>query len=339
MNYLFFNNKLHKALLFVCCLLFFAACQQNKEQTPNSTTNGKKKIVCTTSMVRNAVQHVVGDRAEVLALMGTGIDPHLYKATQGDLSKLSNADVIFYNGLFLEGKMQDIFEKLALKKHVVAVSDDIDKTTLISAQTDDSANADTKVEVKNTDNADITQPHALYDPHIWFDVSLWTRVVAKISNEMQQIDTLNANFYRQNALAYIDTLEKLHTDTKNAISTIAPEKRVLITSHDAFRYFGKAYNIEVKGLQGISTIAEFGLQDISQMVDFIVKRGIKAVFVESSVSPKALEAVVQGCKQRGHDIKIGCTLFSDSMGADNTPEGNYEGMVRYNVACMVNALK
>lgn len=293
------------------------------------TSSGKLRLLATTGMVRDAVSQVVKDRAEVSALMGAGVDPHLYKATQSDLGKISYANAIFYNGLFLEGKLSDVLEKAARKRYVIPVSDGIDPALLLHADSTATTAAAN----------DSTASHAAYDPHIWFDVSLWSKAVAHISNEMQRIDPPNADFYRQNALSYIAQLEQLHTQIKTDLAAIPAEQRLLITSHDAFHYFGRAYGIEVKGLQGISTVAEFGLKDISQMVDLIVSRRIKAVFIESSVPQKSLEAVVAGCQERGWSVKIGGTLYSDALGADNTPEGTYIGMLQSNVRTIVNGLK
>jgi manganese/zinc/iron transport system substrate-binding protein len=326
----FSGMKTHFYLFGICRALggiFFAlllslsnGCADQAQQKPK----GKLRIVATTSMVGDAVRQIVKDRADLDVLMGAGVDPHLYKATQSDLSKISYANAVFYNGLFLEGKMSDILQKASRQRYVVAISDGINPDLLLHA---DSAQA--------AQNAQ----HAVYDPHIWFDVSLWSKAVAHISNQLQAIDTTNADFYRQNALTYIAELEQLHREIEQGIAQINPEQRVLITSHDAFRYFGRAYNMEVRGLQGISTVTEFGLKDISDMVTFIVSRKIKAVFVESSVPQKSLEAVVMGCKERRWPLNIGGTLYSDAMGESNTPEGTYVGMQRANLKTIVQALK
>jgi len=254
-------------------------------------------------------------------LMGSGVDPHLYKATQGDLQKLMDADVIFYNGLHLEGKMQSIFEKMARQKKVIPVAESIDENRLI-------------VTFEGENNGVKT-----FDPHIWFSVPLWTDAVVYMGERMQQIDSENAKTYQANLQSYLTKLEELHQTTEKAIASIPENQRLLITSHDAFGYFGKTYGMEVKGLQGISTVTEFGLRDVTQMVDLIVERKIKAIFVESSVASKPLEAVVAGCKERGHEVKIGGTLFSDAMGAEGTKEGTYLGMVEHNVESIVEALK
>jgi manganese/zinc/iron transport system substrate-binding protein len=277
----------------------------------------RMRIVTTTGMLGDAVANVVGDAAEVEAIMGSGVDPHLYKATQGDLNKLTDADVIIYNGLHLEGKMGEVLEKLSRYKTVLPAAEGIRKDQLLNS-----------TEYENS-----------FDPHVWFDVSLWMKVVQHISNELQKKDPQNAAVYQAQSEAYLQKLSALHTETKAAIATIPEQQRILITAHDAFGYYGNAYGIEVRGLQGISTLSEFGLQDVSSLVKFIVANKIKAVFVESSVSPKAIEAVVQGCLKRGHKVRIGGTLYSDAMGDAGTPEGTYIGMVRYNTNTIVSSLK
>ncbi|NDK55439.1 metal ABC transporter solute-binding protein, Zn/Mn family [Pontibacter fetidus] len=299
----------------IVCLLCWGCSQTiNKGPVPE----GKKMyVVTTTGILADAVANIVGDAATVEAIMGSGVDPHLYKATQGDLQKLTDADLIVYNGLHLEGKMGEVLAKLSRFKSVVAAADGIPENMLRrSEQFQDS-----------------------HDPHVWFDVSLWKKVVAHLANELQRKDPKNAKLYAQNATAYLQQLEQLHSYTKQAIASIPKQQRILITAHDAFGYFGDAYDIDVRGLQGISTVSEFGLQDVSYLVNFIVQHKVKAVFVESSVSPKAIEAVVVGSRKKGHEIKIGGTLFSDALGEKGTPAGTYTGMVRQNVNSIVSALK
>lgn len=300
--------------LIILCMIVMSACGKIQDK---KLQNGRLNIVTTTGIIEDAVINIVGDSADVTALMGPGVDPHLYKATQGDLQKLTGADIIFYNGLHLEGKMGEVLEKLSRMKPVVAVAEDIDQDRL------------RKVPEFNNN----------YDPHIWFDVNLWTEAVRKIDEALQEMDSSNAEYYHQNAQAYIKQLNSLHGWVKQKISTIPEEQRILITAHDAFGYFGDAYNIEVLGLQGISTLSEYGLRDVSDLVKFIVEHEIKAVFVETSVSENAINAVVQGAQERGFDVRIGGNLYSDAMGKKGTPEGTYTGMVRANVKTIVEALK
>ncbi|SMD31894.1 manganese/zinc/iron transport system substrate-binding protein [Reichenbachiella faecimaris] len=292
--------------------VLICACQPNK-----NARNGKLKVVTTTGMIYDAVINIAGDSVEALALMGPGVDPHLYKATQGDLKKLQEADLIFYNGLHLEGKMGEIFEKLGRIKSVKAVSEDITTSRFRASE---------------------LYP-GTYDPHIWFDVSLWKEAVKNVHKNLILIDDVNKAYYDQNAVSYLNSLDSLHLAVNAAIQEIPESQRMLITAHDAFGYFGEAYNIEVKGLQGISTLSEPGLKDVADLVNLIVENEIKAVFIETSVSKKAINAVVEGCKQNGHDVIIGGSLYSDAMGPFGQFEGTYIGMVHTNVQTIVNALK
>ncbi len=301
--------------LLILTQLFTGCADKEKEETTDR--QGIKTLVCTTGMIADAVANIAGDKANVISLMGPGVDPHLYKATQGDLERLSNADIIFYNGLHLEGKMGEILERLGRLKKVVAVSDGLDQSRLINS----------------------TNFAGAHDPHIWFDVSLWKETIPFIAGILSEMDPGNAAFYRKNAETYSARLDQLHEWVRQKISEIPREQRVMITAHDAFEYFGKAYEIEVRGLQGISTVSEYGLKDITDLVNFITSRGIKAIFVESSVPRKSLEAVVEGCNSRGNHVVIGGTLFSDAMGQAGAPEGTYTGMVEANVNMIVNALK
>ncbi|NPA71209.1 MAG: zinc ABC transporter solute-binding protein [Gammaproteobacteria bacterium] len=276
-------------------------------------SHAQLQVVTTTGMIADLVKNIGGNQVSVRALMGTGVDPHLYKATQGDLRRLVKADIIFYNGLHLEGKMQDIFRKMARKKAVFAVSSLLPKSTLLH--------------------------HGSYpDPHIWFDLSLWHKAGERVLAVLIQQDPAHAELYQQNAQTYLQEMAELHHWIKSQVATIPKSQRILITAHDAFGYFGRAYGMEVKGLQGVSTASEFGLQDIKHLKEIIVRYQIKAVFVESSVSPRFIQSLVAGVNAEGHTLTIGGALFSDAMGRKETPEGSYFGMVRHNVNTIVNAL-
>jgi manganese/zinc/iron transport system substrate-binding protein len=310
------KSYLYYLSLSLFLLLLFTSCTQTESK--GVLAEGQRlKVVTTTGILKDAVLNIVGDAADVESIMGSGVDPHLYKATQGDLNKLTGADMIIYNGLHLEGKMGEVLEKLGRLKTVIVASEGIAPSSLRNS----------------------SQFQGSYDPHIWFDVSLWQQVVQHLSKKLQQKDPQHAELYQQQTEAYLQQLATLHEEVKTAIASIPEQQRILITAHDAFGYFGDAYGIQVRGLQGISTVSEFGLQDVSSLVKYIVDNKIKAVFVESSVSPKAIEAVVEGVKDRGHEVRIGGTLYSDALGADGTPEGTYEGMVRYNVRTIVSSLK
>lgn len=300
-------------ILYIAVILTIAACSSK----PESREKQLLKIVTTTGMIQDAVKNIAGEHAQVEALMGPGVDPHLYKATQGDLKKLTEADIVFYNGLHLEGKMGEILEKLSRTKPVLAVAASLPDSALL--------------EVEGFEG--------ITDPHIWFDVALWTEAVKTIQRYMIEIDAEHKAYYDSAARAYIAQMDSLHRTVSIQIQTIPEEQRVLITAHDAFGYFGRAYNIQVRGLQGISTVAEFGLRDVTELVDFIIERKIKAIFVESSISPKSIEAVVEGCKKKNWQVKIGGNLYSDAMGDPDTPEGTYIGMVHANVKTIVEALK
>jgi len=284
---------------------------------PNNNRSAKLQIVATVGMITDAVKTIAGDKIQVSGLMGPGVDPHLYKATKGDIDLLDNADLILYNGLNLEAKMTDIFEKMNSVKPTVAVSESIDNALLRHPPE--------------------FQGHP--DPHVWFDVSMWKSSVQSVGEALVRNDTANTTLYETNLVSYLKALDSLHEWVKVEMTKIPIERRVLVTAHDAFGYFGRAYDIEVYGLQGISTVTEAGLYDVTHMIDMLVERKIKAVFVETSVPRKAIDAVVEGCRSNGHDVQIGGLLFSDAMGEDGTPEGTYIGMVRYNVNTIVNALR
>ncbi len=298
------------SLIFV---LAFASCQNT---TTDLDTN-KLTIVTTTGHIADMVRNVVGDRAEVTALMGPGVDPHLYKASLSDLKQLSNADIVFYSGLHLEGKMGEVFHKLSRTKNVVAVSDGIPRDQLLLA---DSTNH-------------------IPDPHIWFDVTLWRFCLQKVKETLIKNNPNDSLFLSRNAAAYDMALADLNEQVTKDIASIPEKQRVLVTAHDAFGYFGKRYHMEVLGLQGISTLSEYGLSEITTLTKFLVSRNIRSVFVETSVSEKAINSVIEGCKQKGHEIKIGGSLYSDALGAVGTPEGTYIGMFKANVGLIKKGLK
>ena len=306
------RNKWFLAFLIAgLCLL--GAC--GKEEAP--AAGGKVKVTATTGMIGDIAANIGGDHIDMVSLMKPGVDPHLYKASQGDISKLEEADIIFYNGLNLEGKMEDIFEKMMENKPTVAVSKTVDETALL-------------------DSADYP---GQYDPHIWFDIDHWIKASEVVRDELIKLDEENAGDYEKNAAAYIEKLKELDAYALEQIASIPEDQRVLVTAHDAFGYFGEKYGIEVRGLQGISTESEVGSKDVSELRDYLVDNKIKAVFVESSVPKKTVEAVIEGAAQKGHTVKIGGELFSDAMGEEGTEEGTYIGMFRHNVDTVVNALK
>lgn len=304
--------KLLILLCIICCLGIFTTCQTNSKYQSK-----KLNIVCTTGMIADGIRNISADSANITALMGEGVDPHLYKATTGDLEKLYNADIIFYNGLHLEGRMVQVLEKLSRLKPVIAIANGISETELIIV-----------------DSASHT-----HDPHIWFDVKNWSAALRYASTQLQKYDSLDAKYYENNTKKYLKNLLQLDSVVEQKISQIPDNQRLLITSHDAFSYFGKRYHIEVRGLQGISTAADFGLKDISDLVKVIVARKIRAIYVETSVSEKSIDAVVIGCKAKGHEVIIGGHLYTDAMGASGTPTGTYIGMMQANVKMITEGLK
>lgn len=271
------------------------------------------RAIATVGMVADLVRRVGGEQVEVTALMGPGVDPHLYKATRDDVQTILGGDIIFYCGLMLEGRMSDTLRKIGRRKPVVPVAERFDRSLRIGSA-----------------------GHA--DPHVWMDVSLWSRCLDVVTDTLVRFDPKNAEAYRARAETYKMELTELHDFGKRAIATIPESQRVLITSHDAFQYFGRAYGIEVQGIQGISTESEAGLRRINELVDLMVERKIRAVFVETSVPRKNVEAIVEGVRSRGHRIVIGGELFSDAMGPSGTYEGTYIGMLDHNITLVTRAL-
>ncbi|MGH7506135.1 MAG: metal ABC transporter solute-binding protein, Zn/Mn family, partial [Longimicrobiales bacterium] len=267
-------------------------------------------------MIADIVARVGGERVRVEGLMGPGIDPHLYKASAGDVRSLARADIIFYNGLHLEAAMAEVLEEMGERVRSVAVTDDIERDRLLAPP-----------EFKGA-----------YDPHVWFDVTLWQEAVRKVGEALVAYDPAGAAVYRSNARRYGEELEALDVWVRGRAAELPRERRVLVTAHDAFNYFGRAYGFEVRGLQGISTASEAGAGDVQRLADEIVRRRVPAMFVETSVSRRTVEALQAAVRARGFDVRIGGSLYSDAMGDAGTPDGTYVGMVRHNVNTIVDAL-
>jgi manganese/zinc/iron transport system substrate-binding protein len=304
------------AALLVAALILSTGCQDLPGAAAGDIADRQIKVVATTSMIADLARNVGGDRVSVRGLMGPGIDPHLFKASAGDVARLESADIIFYNGLHLEAAMARVLEEMQERRRTVAVTDNIDRTLLFTPP----------------------QFSGNYDPHVWFDVTFWMQAAEKVRDSMVELDPEHAATYRTNAETYLAELDALHTYVKQRAATVPEEKRVIITAHDAFNYFGRAYGFEVRGLQGVSTATEAGAADVLQLADFIAERRIPAIFVESSVPPRSIEALKAAVKSRGFDVAIGGQLFSDALGDIDKPEGTYIGMVRYNVDTIVSAL-
>lgn len=304
-------------LPLICALMWAVGCAPEGGRAATGTGGSEKlRVVCTTGMIADLARAVGGDRAEVTQLMGEGVDPHLYRASPGDMRVMRNADIVLSNGLHLEGRMSEVLEKPGENVLAAVVSEKIPPGELM-------------------------KPPAFegqYDPHVWFDVSLWMKAMEAVRDAYVSRDAGGRETYEANAAKHMDELRALHQWCREQLATIPKERRVLVTAHDAFGYFGRAYDVEVRAIQGISTESEAGIKDINNLVDMIVARKVGAVFVESSVPRKTIDALVEGCRARGHEVVVGGELFSDAMGAAGTAEGTYVGMVRHNVNTIVKAL-
>ena len=301
-------------LIIVLSCIVSIGCDEKKQ--PDAATTGKLTVVTTIGMITDIVKNVGDAHVEVTGLMGPGVDPHLYKATAGDVTRLTSAKLIFYNGLHLESKMGEILAKMTGNTKTVAVTDDVPRSILLTPP----------------------EFEGQYDPHLWFNVTLWMKAVEKVRDTLIDIDPGHQADYEANAEGYLAELAELHQYVKAQVEKVPSEQRVLVTAHDAFNYFGNAYGFEVRGLQGISTATEAGIADVQELATFIAERRIPAIFVESSVSSRSIEAVKAAVKSRGFNVEIGGQLFSDAMGTEGTPEGTYIGMVRYNIDTIVAAL-
>ncbi len=301
-----------KKILYILTLVLIIGCKNTSEE------NDKLQVVTTTTMITDLVKNIGGEYIDVQGLMGAGVDPHLYKASEGDVTKLFNADVIFYNGLHLEGKLVEVFEKMESgDKTQVALADQIDKAGLIGSDYFASN----------------------YDPHVWFNIDYFRSFAENVTAVLSEKDPENKDNYLKNYEAYVLKLELLKEEITETIESLPKEQRILVTAHDAFNYFGKAYEFEVVGLQGLSTATEAGVQDVQKLSEFIIEKQVKAIFVESSVPRRTIEALQAAVNSKGHEVVIGGSLYSDALGDPGTDEGTYLGMFRYNVNTIVNSLK
>lgn len=301
-------------LIALALSVVLLGCQKVENTKSTSfSKDSKMSVVTTIGMIGDVAANIGGERVDVYSMMGAGVDPHLYKAKAGDLTRLNKADLILYNGIHLEAKMGDVLEKLSKTQNIKAIEDGITEDILII-----------------TDQA--------HDPHIWFDVSNWMLASSVILEALVKTDPSGESYYRENHASYLEKLEQLDAYTKEMAMTIPKERRILITAHDAFNYFGRAYDFEVKGLQGISTVDEAGTSDVRYLADFITENQIRSLFVETSVSPKSIKALQAAVKSRGWDVEIGGELYSDAMGNSGTFEGTYIGMVTHNIDTIVAGL-
>lgn len=287
-----------------------------RTQNPVERTNASPVVTCTVGMITDVARNIGGNQFSIGGLMGPGIDPHLYKPSAGDIVRLGDANLVLYGGLHLEGRMTETLETIhgSGTVHTRAVSESIEEDLLIPV----------------SDNA--------WDPHVWFDVSLWNTVAGAITEELNTLLPENADAINQRSTDYRGRLEDLDAWVFEEINRVPEDIRVLVTAHDAFNYFGNRYGVEVMGLQGLSTATEAGAGDVQSLADLLAEREIPAVFVESSIPPATIEAVQAATRSRGWEVQIGGSLYSDAMGESGTPEGTYVGMVRHNVSTIVEAL-
>jgi manganese/zinc/iron transport system substrate-binding protein len=293
--------------------LMVAGC--GRRESPGAADGGPLRVVATTTVVADLVRQVGGDRVAVDCLMAPGIDPHSYKPTPRDADRLAGADLVVASGLHLEGKLTDLLERLGRSRPVVLVGDSLPEADLI------------------------TVGGGLFDPHVWFDARLWSRGAAPVAEALAAADPAHADAHRGRAAAYVARLVALDERLRTQIATIPASRRVLVTAHDAFRYFGRAYGIEVVGVQGTSTESEAGLADINRLVDLVVSRSIPAVFIETSVSDRSVAAIREGARARGHDVGVGGTLYSDSLGGPGSDAETLEAALEANMAAIVAALR
>jgi len=303
-----------KYIVIFLLALSVVSCKNEKKATGNERLN----VVTTTSMITDLVKNIGSDMIDLQGLMGAGVDPHLYKASASDVTKLSEADIIFYNGLHLEGKLVEIFEKMhSATKTQIALGESLDKNTLIGSDYFASN----------------------YDPHVWFNIHYFKQFVGVVVKTLSEKDPKNTERYNANGDAYLKELDTLEKEVKRIIESLPKEKRILVTAHDAFNYFGKSYDFNVVGLQGLSTATEAGVQDVQRLSQFIIDNDVKAIFIESSVPRRTIEALEAAVKAKGHEVVIGGSLYSDALGNTGTIEGTYIGMFTYNVNTIVNSLK
>ena len=303
-------------LIVLLLLASLALVVAFRPQPVAEAEDGPLRVVTTIGQIADAAKNIGGDLVEVESLMGPGIDPHFYKASEGDIFTLLDADLILYNGLNLEGRTRDVLEQMGYEKPVVAVAESIPAEQLLAPP----------------------EFAGQYDPHVWFDPTMWSLVVEAIEQAMIEADPANAESYMANADAYRERLAALDAEWRERIASIPVENRVLVTAHDAFNYFGRHFGLEVVGLQGISTETEAGVGDLQAMAKLIVDLRVPAIFVESSVSPRTIEAVQAAVRDQGIDVAIGGELFSDAMGPAGTEEGTYLGMVEHNVTAITEGL-
>ena len=301
-------NRVTHIFLF---LLLVCSCT-----SASKSSRTKPLIVATTSILADGIQVLVGDQAEVIALMPAGVDQHLYKASVRDLDLLTQADLVVYHGLYLEGKMTEIFEKLAKQQVLIDISKGIPTDQLIRSG---------------------PESHSV-DPHVWFDISLWSAALAYASQELQLWQPSWKSQLQTTTQIYLQQLDALDQQTREKVQDLVQYNQVLVTAHDAFAYFGKAYGLPVYSLQGLSTLSEPGLRDLTELITLIQTYQVKAIFAEQTISPKALQAVARGAAEKNQVVKLAGPLYTDSLDAPNTPAGTYIGMFETNLQLIYSQL-
>lgn len=274
------------------------------------------KVVVTTGMIADTAERIGGEAVDIKALMGPGVDPHAYRQTRTDIVAMAQADLVLWNGLFLEAQMEEVLADLSRRTVVRAVAEAVP----------------TDMRISHDDYAD------RHDPHVWMDPELWQIVALEVRDALSEVAPEKRDVFEANAAAFVEELEELEAYSERVLSSVPEQARVLLTAHDAFNYFGQAYGFEVVGVQGISTESEAGLNRTTELVNMLVDRGISAVFVESSVSDRSIRALVEGAASRGHEVRIGGELYSDAMGAPGSYEGTYVGMIDHNVSTIAGGL-
>jgi manganese/zinc/iron transport system substrate-binding protein len=313
------NMKKKNLMFMLLILLFLTACtNEDPSNSVSETEEDKIQVVTTTTMITDLVKQIGGEHVSVEGMMGPGIDPHGYRATPSDAVNLQEADIIVYNGLDLEGQLSEVLEALENEdRDVIVLEDAYERSQLLASEDGDGA----------------------YDPHIWFDVGLWKEAAAHVASELADYDPQHAEIYRENNEQYQKSLDTLEDYILEHVSEIPAEKRYLVTAHDAFSYFGEAYDFEVVGIQGLNSQTEAGTRDISRLADLIAEREIGAIFIETSVSTRNIEALQDAVQARGFDVDIGGELYSDSLGSESENAETYIKMFRNNIETIVNGLK
>ncbi len=301
-------------LLFLGCLVGCSRGSADSKATPSTNLKKPLRVVATTTMVADLVRQVAGDHVPVDCLLGVGVDPHSYKATPRDAERLLSADLVVSAGLHLEGRLADLLTKLGNRVPVIAVGDLLPAERLLEADA------------------------GMSDPHVWFDAGLWSFLPLEVAAGLSTIDPVHTDDYHARAEAYAKRLRSLDDGIREKIATIPESRRVLVTAHDAFRYFGRAYGIEVVGVQGTNTTAEAGLADVNRLVNLVVSRGIPAVFVETSVADRNVQAVIEGAAAQGHELRLGGRLYSDSLGDPASGHDTLEAALMANVETILEAL-